>query len=124
MASAFGSDNDAWVEDYSHAGGFQGLRWLRISSTSSAKSGSRTGALPVSSSCALANAMHSEMLRRTGSAVSRTATGRAPFSMMTFAPARTRAINEAIVVRCFRLGDVNHVLSHKGIIHRFWVERR
>src|SRR5438876_2168337 len=68
MASAFGSDNDAWVEDYSHAGGFQGLRWLRISSTSSAKSGSRTGALPVSSSCALANAMHSEMVRRTGSA--------------------------------------------------------
>src|SRR5436853_1534827 len=62
MASAFGSDNDAWVEDYSHAGGFQGLRWLRISSTSSAKSGSRIGALPVSSSCALANAMQSEML--------------------------------------------------------------
>jgi len=42
-SSAFGSDNNARVEDYSHAGGFHGLRWLRISSTSSAKSGSRTG---------------------------------------------------------------------------------
>jgi len=79
--------------DYSHAGGFHGLRWLRISSTSSVKSGSRTGALPISSSCALANAMHSEMLRRTGSAARRTATGRSPFSMMTSAPPhRTRAI--------------------------------
>src|SRR5216684_3596807 len=95
MASAFGSDNNAGVEDYSHAGGFHGLRWLRISSTSSAKSGSRIGALPVSSSCALANAMHSEMVRRTGSAAWRTATGRAPFSMMTSAPARTRAISAA-----------------------------
>jgi len=25
-----GSDNDAWVEDYSHAGGFRGLRWLKF----------------------------------------------------------------------------------------------
>src|ERR1700679_1253096 len=67
-ASALGGDNDAGAEDYSHAGGFHGLRWLTSSSTSSAKSGSRTGALPVSSSWALASAMHSEMLRRTGSA--------------------------------------------------------
>jgi hypothetical protein len=28
------SDNDACVEDYSLAGGFHGLRWLRIFSTS------------------------------------------------------------------------------------------
>jgi hypothetical protein len=41
VASAFGSDNDACVEDYSHAGGFRGLRWLRILLHSSAKSGSR-----------------------------------------------------------------------------------
>jgi hypothetical protein len=36
MASTFGGDDDARVEDYSHAGGFHGLRRLRISSTSSA----------------------------------------------------------------------------------------
>jgi len=66
---AFGSDNYAGVEDYSHAGGFHGLRFLMISSTSAAKSESRTGALPLSSSCALASAKHSESGRpRVGSA--------------------------------------------------------
>src|SRR5258708_20144811 len=86
MASAFGSNNNAGVEDYSHAGGFHGLRWLTISSTSSAKSGSRTGALPVSTSCALAKAMPSEMLRRTRSAACSDSTGPSPFSIMYFAP--------------------------------------
>src|SRR5215472_9097963 len=98
VPSAFGSDDDAGVEDYSHAGGFHGLRLLRMVSTSSAKSASSTGALPVFSSCALARAMHSEMLRRTGSAAWSTATGRASFSITTSAPARTWARSVATLV--------------------------
>jgi len=64
--SALGSDDDAGIEDYSHAGGFHTLRFLTISSTSAAKSGSRTGTFPVSSSCALASAMHSTASILTG----------------------------------------------------------
>jgi hypothetical protein len=52
-----------------HAYRSRGLRLLMISSKSAAKSGSRTGTIPLSSSCALASAMHSEMGRpRSGSA--------------------------------------------------------
>jgi hypothetical protein len=55
LASTFGGDDDAGVENYSgHAGGFHGFRFSRMSSTSSAKSASKTGALPVSFSCAFA----------------------------------------------------------------------
>jgi hypothetical protein len=69
LASPLGGDDDAGVEDYScHAGGFHGFRFLTMSSTSSAKSASKTGALPVSFSCAFASAMHSESVRGTGSA--------------------------------------------------------
>ena len=75
VAPAFGGDDDAGVEDQSHAGGFHGLRLATISSMSAAKSGSRTGASPVSSSCFFASAMHSEMDRRGGAAARRTAAG-------------------------------------------------
>src|SRR6266404_6649867 len=61
--------------------------------------------------------MHSEMVR-TGTAASRTATGREPFSTMTFAPASTDAISAAKVARRFRFGDVNHILSRGTIIPR------
>lgn len=36
MASAFGGDDDAGIEDQSHAGGFQGLRLRMITSMSAA----------------------------------------------------------------------------------------
>src|SRR5215469_11171168 len=89
---------DAGVEDYSHAGGFQCLRLERIFSTSCAKSASSTGALPVSSSWALARAMHSEIVRRTGSAACRTATGFSPSWITTSAPERTCFSNVATLV--------------------------
>jgi hypothetical protein len=54
--------------------GGRGLRFLAISSTSAANSGSRTGPDPVSS-CFFAWAMESEMDRRVGSAVRRIAAG-------------------------------------------------
>src|SRR5271166_5366113 len=99
VTSALGSDEDAGIEDYSHAGGFHGLRFLTISSTSAAKSGSRTGTFPVSSSCAFASAMHSESNRpRAGSARTSSARittmGSRP-SMTISAPARTRASTAA-----------------------------
>ena len=53
----------AGIDDQSHDVGFQGLRLRTISSTSAAKSGSSTGAVPVSSSWAFAIAMQSEMVR-------------------------------------------------------------
>jgi hypothetical protein len=78
VAAAFGGNHDAGVENQSHAGGFQGWRLRMISSTSAAKSGSRTGDSPVSSSCLLASAMHSEMVRRPGTGGWITATGSLP----------------------------------------------
>jgi len=43
VPAPFACDQDAGVEDYSHAGGFHGLRLLMISSRSAAKSGSIRG---------------------------------------------------------------------------------
>ena len=97
VAAPLGCHHDAGVENQSHAGGFQGSRLRMISSTSVAKSESRTGDSPLSSSCFLAKWMHSEMLRRSGTGRWITATGSLPpsLSMTISAPARTRARTEA-----------------------------
>src|SRR5262249_17291777 len=75
VPSAFGSDDHAGIKDYSHVGGFHISRFLMISSMSAAKSASIVGTCPVSSSCFLASAMHSEMVRRGGAGAWITATG-------------------------------------------------
>ncbi len=63
-ALALGCDEHARVEDQSHAGGLSGSRWLSTAaSTSLAKSGPMVAVESSGSS-----AMHSEMVRRTGSA--------------------------------------------------------
>lgn len=49
------------------------------------------GALPLSSSWTFAGAMHSEIVRRTGSAACNTTTGRASCSITISAPLRTRS---------------------------------
>lgn len=43
IPASLACDQDTGVEDYSHAGGFHGLRFLMISSRSAAKSGSMRG---------------------------------------------------------------------------------
>ena len=68
------------------AGGFHGSRFPKISFTSSAKSESSTGALPVSSSWVLARAMHWRTVRRGGSGGVKNRDGPAPFSITTSAP--------------------------------------
>jgi hypothetical protein len=50
LSQSLSRDDDGRIEDQSHEGGFHGLRLRMISSTSAAKSGSREGASPVSSS--------------------------------------------------------------------------
>ena len=75
VALPLSRDHDGRVEDQSHAGGFQGFRLRMISSISTAKSGSNAGLWPVSSSWAFASAMHSESVRRAGTAGRITATG-------------------------------------------------
>jgi len=64
MPSAFGRDDYAGVQDYSHAGGFRTSRFLMTSAVSAAKSGSRTGTSPASSSCALASRLRENSARR------------------------------------------------------------
>src|ERR1039458_3946092 len=95
-ATPFARDNEAGIEDQSHDGGFHGLRLRMMSPRSAANSESRTGDSPVSSSCFLANAIHSEIDRPGGTAGRTTATGGPPpsLSMITSAPARTRASTE------------------------------
>src|ERR1700719_3351116 len=81
VASAFSGDDDAGVEDQSHAGGLSGsLRLLMISSRSRPKSPSSVTVEP----CASARAIDSESRRPgCGPAERSTATGRMPFSMTT-----------------------------------------
>src|SRR6266446_2692464 len=92
---ALGGDDHAGIEIYSHAGGSHVERCLRMSSISAAKSASSTGTSPVSASRALADAMHSERVRRGAAGARITATGNLPSSTTTSAPARTRANNPA-----------------------------
>ncbi len=69
--------------------------WVMISRISSAKSGSNTGDSLVSSSCAFAKAMHSEILRCNGSAGWTTASGWESSSMTISSPGPRRANNVA-----------------------------
>src|SRR5215469_11609891 len=92
VASAFGGNHYTRVEDQSHAGGFNGSRWLSIAaSTSLAKSPSSVAV----EACSLARRKDSESSRRCGSAGRSTATGSLPLSITTSAPARTRASTSA-----------------------------
>jgi hypothetical protein len=43
LPGSFGRNENAGIENYSHAGGFHGRRLLTISATSAAKWGSRVG---------------------------------------------------------------------------------
>jgi hypothetical protein len=85
---------------------------------SSAKSGSRTGGLPVSSSCALVNAMHSEMVRRTGSGGVKDRHGPLAILDDDLRTPTHAGHQRSKVARRFRLGDVDHVLSEDIIIRR------
>src|SRR5207253_7420282 len=86
LALAFGGDGGRRVEHQSQAGGSSGSRWEAIAaSTSFAKSGSM-----VAVESAGIRAMHSEILRRTGSAGRMIATGCASRSMITSPPVSTR----------------------------------
>jgi hypothetical protein len=68
---ALGFDQNAGIEDQSHAGGSSGSRWLSMAdSTSSAKSPSMTAVESSGKS-----AMHSEMVQRGGAGAWITATG-------------------------------------------------
>src|SRR5208282_169298 len=94
--AALPGNEHAGVENYSHVEMLRGLRLLMISSRSAAKSGSSVGSYPSSLACASAKAMHSEIGRpRTASAGRTTAMALASRSMMTSAPARTRAMSAA-----------------------------
>src|ERR1700688_987728 len=69
---ALGLDQNAGIEDQSHAGGSSGSRWLSMAaSTSLAKSASMTAVESSGKS-----AMHSEMMRRGGAGAWITATGK------------------------------------------------
>lgn len=77
LASPLSSDEDAGVENYSHAERSRGLRLSMISRRSAAKPASRVGSEPDSFACASAMAMDSERRRPRGASAERTiATGR------------------------------------------------
>jgi hypothetical protein len=91
LSRALGFDQNAGIEDRSHAGGSSGSRWLSMAaSTSLAKSASMTAVESSGKS-----AMDSEMVRRSGDGAWITATGKLPLSITTSAPARTRASTSA-----------------------------
>ena len=91
--------------------GLSGARWLSTAAcTSLAKSAS---IVAVESSGS--RAMHSEMVRRTGSAACSTATGRALFSITISAPLRTALEQRSEVTRRFRVRYMDDVLGHDTI---------
>lgn len=92
IAAPLGGDHHPGVDDQSHAGGFNGSRWLLMaSSRSHAKSSSSVAV----EACSLASRRDSESRRTCGSAARITATGRVSSPMTISPPARTRASSAA-----------------------------
>ena len=110
LALAFGGDGGRRVKYQSQAGGSSGSRWAAIAaSTSFAKSGSI-----VAVESAGIRAMHSEILRRTGSAGRITATGCASRSMMTSRSGLDPLQDRPYILGQFAFADVQrlHTWDH------------
>jgi hypothetical protein len=88
---ALGFDQNAGIEDQSHAGGSSGSRWLSMAASTSLEKSASITAVESSGK----SAMHSEMVRHGGAGASNTATGNLRLSITTSAPARTRASTSA-----------------------------
>lgn len=102
MAKSAEKQSGTGVRDQSHAGRSRGARWLSMAaSTSLEKSGSM-----VAGESSGSRAMHSEMVRRSGSAACRTATGRVSSSMTISASARTRARSVATLVAAASASEI------------------
>src|ERR1700683_664791 len=88
---ALGFDQNAGIEDQSHAGGSSGSRWLSMAASTPLETSASITAVESSGK----SAMHSEMVRHGGAGASNTATGNLRLSITTSAPARTRASTSA-----------------------------